>query len=180
MKLITVACLASIAFLFLASCSSDGPSQKEYDELIVSNHANIEIVTMSLPKNGCQNDLVQEQGGGFYLLVPTSALSCAGFLASYYNSETNMYNHPDMIALAKNADRQCKYKKSIDLTNSEANSDNSQYRIGVLRYNTQQSFIMNAMRAKDYDAAGTFRTTLNNYKNTCLNMINHAREIYYD
>ena len=161
--------------LLASGCVGGTSAQDQYVQLVASNHEDISNVTMPVDLAQCPSSQVQQ----YSLVMPVSAMSCVGFLNSYYSNSDNIYNHPDIRVIARNADQQCRYPRSIDLSAADPNSDDGQYRIGQLTYSNTFNFIINAERARDYGAAAEFRQAMSNYRATCLNMINHARALYY-
>lgn len=175
MKISVSKAFALSVVLLTSGCVGGNSAQDQYVQLVASNHEDISNVTMPVDLAQCPTSQVQELS----LVMPVSAMSCVGFLNSYYSNSDNIYDHPDIRAIARNADKQCRYPRSIDLSATDPNSDDGQYRIGQLKYSTNYNFIINAVRAQNNGAAAKFRQTMSNYRATCLNMINHARSLYY-
>lgn len=167
--------------LLLIGCvaeNSQTTQHSQLDNLIASNHAQIEVVTMPTVPGICPNNYVDVFGDG-RMLMPMSATACMGFLNSYYYEYPNVYNNAIMQQIVRNADQRCNYQRAIDISARDPNSESGQYRIGVLRYSNSFEAIMNAMRSNNPSASVPFRTALNNYRNVCLEMINEARAAYF-
>lgn len=169
----------TVGFLSLASCGGDDDrAQKDYEQAIANNHADIKVVTMPVKLQSCPNNFVQ-QHPSYNLSVPMSAAACVGFLASFYDEYPNIYQTEVIKKVALNADKTCKYQQAIDLSAKETKSYAAQYRIGQLHYSGNFNSIMNAMRARDFEAASVFRFSFHRFKDVCLNVLNHARASYF-
>jgi hypothetical protein len=178
MKRSAVVVMACVFFGGCVTENSEATQTSQLEALIVSNHAQIEVVTMPVTAGSCAKNLVDVYSDGGFIM-PMSAMSCVGFLNSYYSEYPHIYNNPVMQKIVRSADQRCNYSKAIDYSAPDPNSEAGQYRIGSLVYLNNYDFIFNAMRANDPSSSVFFRYALNNHKDVCLEMINEARATYF-